>query len=152
MTDLTESLAAIRAALEPIGPLSSDAETNAATAAASAELRKVASSVAEFANALDDGTGFFNSSSEFGRQLATEFDAARRGSTVMGLIEALNVPEALRAVELALLHVQGWAGPHAARRVLLTEQDRKALRRISDGAIETLLDAAMPADPEDEEP
>ena len=79
----------------PISPDSTDEEISAATDAAEAELALVASVVPDFAHQLDDGTGFFNSSTGFGRQLARHFDKVRRGSTVMGVLDDLDVAEVL---------------------------------------------------------
>lgn len=151
MIDPARSLMTIRTALGPITHASSDEEISTATEAAERELALVASAVAEIANQLDDGTGFSNSSVELGTQLARHFDDVRRRSTVMGLLDGLTVPEVLQAVEVALLKVHVRVGPHAARRVLLTEDDRAAIERISAMWADILLDAAMPTDPEDED-
>lgn len=149
--DTTKSLAAIRAALDPISPASTEREMEVGAAAATDELRQVAYAVAAFANGLDDGTGFFNSSTEFGEQLAAGLDEARRMSTVSGLLQGLEVDELLRVVEIAMLRLNGATGPHASRRVLMSAANREALQRISQSVTSTLLDADMPADPEDEE-
>lgn len=146
MFNIDASLAAIRAALDPITPDSTEQQMGAATSVATAELRRAAAVVAGYANALDDGTGFFNSSSEFGRQLAVEFDEARRGSTVMGLLEALSVEETLFALQFALLHVQARTGPHAVPRSFLDERQLATLERIRDAAAAALVDSAMGAD------
>ena len=151
MIDAARSLTTIRAALNPISPDSTDEEISAATDAAGAELALVASVVADFANQLDDGTGFSNSSTEFGRQLARHFDKVRRGSTFMGVLHELDVAEVLLAVDVALLRVTVQVGPHAARRVLLTDDDREAIERIRTTLTGLLLEASMPADPEYED-
>jgi len=151
MIDPARSLIAIRAALNPIRPDSTDKEISAATDAAEAELALVASAVADFANQLDDGTGFSNSSTDFGRQLARHFDKVRRGSTVMGVLNELDVAELLLAFDVALLRVTAQVGPHAARRVLLTDDDRAAIERVRAALAGLLLEAAMPADPEYED-
>lgn len=151
MTDTTRSLAAIRAAYAQITEESTEQEIEAAIASATVELRLVASDVAGFANALDDGTGFANSSTEFGEQLAKQFDETRRISTVVGVMQALGTHEALVAVEMALLRLNARTGPHALRRELLSDSDRAALERIRVLAAETLVDAQMPNDPEDED-
>jgi hypothetical protein len=149
--DTKKSLAAIRAALDPISPGSTERDMEAATAAATDELRQVAYGVAAFANGLDDGVGFFNSSTEFGEQLAAGLDEARRMSTVSGLLRGLEVDEVLHVVEFALLQLNAASGPHGHPRVLLDAANRKALQRISESVSSTLLDADMPADPEDED-
>jgi len=151
MIDPARSLTTIRAALDPISPDSTEEEISAVTSAAEAELALVASAVADFANQLDDGIGFFNSSTEFGRQLARHFDKVRRVSTVMGVLDDLDVAEVLLAVDVALLRVTVQVGPHAARRVLFTDDDRAATERIRKTMAGLLLEAAMPADPEDED-
>lgn len=150
MIDTTQKLTAIRAALNPISPNSSEREVEAATAAATDELRQVAGAVAAFANQLDDGTGFFNSSTEFGQQLAAGFDEVRRVSTVSGLVRGLEVDELLHVVEFAMLRLNSASGPHGYPRVLLSPENRSALQRISESVSSTLLDADMPTDPEDE--
>lgn len=151
MIDTTKALAAIRAALDPITPASTEREMEAAVAAATDELRQVAYSVAAFANGLDDGTGFSNSSTEFGNQLAAGLDETRRTSTVSGLLRGLEMDELLRVVEIAMLYLNSATGPHASPRVLMSAADRNALQRISQSVSSTLLDSDMPTDPEDEE-
>lgn len=151
MNDNAAALETIRAALNPVTPYSSESEINAATEVATEHLRRVARSVAEFANALDDGVGFFNSSTEFGRLLADEFDDVRRGSTVMGLVRGLSVSESLNAAEMALLLTNARTGPSALRRELLGSTESASIQRIGELASSALLDAAMPSDPEDEE-
>ena len=150
MIDPARSLMTIRTALGPITRASSD-EDSTATEAAERELALVASAVAEIANQLDDGTGFSNSSVELRTQLARHFDDVRRRSTVMGLLDGLAVPEVLQAVRGSPAEVHVRVGPHAVRRVLLTEDDRAAIERISAMWTDILLDAAMPTDPEDED-
>jgi len=151
MTYSTSSLAAIRAALGAITIASTDEEIDAACAAAAGVLRDVTFGIAGFANELEVGTEFFNSSMEFGRQLADQLEQARRVSTVLGLIQGLTVREVLTAVELALVQTQARTGPHALRREPLSDLDRGSLRRIGGIADETLVDAAMPKDPENED-
>jgi hypothetical protein len=146
MFNIDASLAAIRAALDPINPDSTEQQMRAATSVATAELRRAAAVVASYANALDDGTGFFNSSSEFGRQLGVEFDEARRGSTVMGLIEALSLEETLFALQVALMHLQVQTRPHAVPRSFLDEEQQATLARIRDTAAAALVDSALGAD------
>jgi hypothetical protein len=149
--DTTESLASIRAALHPINPEASEFDIDAATDAATDELRHVAYGVAAFANGLDDGIGFFNSSTEFGRQLAAGFDQTRRMSTVSGLLRSLGTDELLYVVGLAMLQLSVASGPSGHPRRLLSDNNREALQELSEIVSSTLLDANMPADPKDED-
>ncbi|KAA1415349.1 hypothetical protein F0U44_21970 [Nocardioides humilatus] len=151
MFDAASALSTIHASLAAITPVNGTDEIDAATDTATNELNRAAAAIAAFANQLDDGTGFFNSSTEFGRQLAVEFDETRRGSTVFGLLHALSVPEALSAIEYALTFIQVRVGPHSNHRAVLDDASRNGLARIRDTAAEALVDAAMPADPEDED-
>lgn len=150
MIDSTRTLAAIRAALDPISPDSTEHGIEAATAAATDELRAAALAVASFVNKLDDGTGFFNSSSEFGRQLGAEFDEVRRVITVSGMLRSLEVNELLLVIGMAMLRLQVASGPDGRPRALLSAEDRSALERISESASATLRDADMPSDPEND--
>lgn len=145
--DTTRSLVSVRAALDSANA-SDERDLDAAAADATTELRNVAAEVAAFANELDDGVGFFNSSTEFGRQLADQFDEVRRVSTVMGVVQALSLSEALFAAEMALLQAGARTGSGSGRRQLLTEADRNALERIRNTAADALVDASMPNDPE----